>query len=200
MVMLELGGEGWWYGWGFGEEGGQGLAAGVSHLCQGSGFSGGVSPREGTLSSPAARQSTSAPRFLPFPSPFYQPSCFFPILSASHTLLPCSVYPSSVWQPPALLFESWKERSKERERESKGGEWGKADRSDRVSALSEAFHHIFVAVCTPALQTPHSKLLLLLCILLCMVPPQPMKHVLQVLWSLLLQPRESERKTPYKLS
>ena len=86
--------------------GGQGLAAGVSHLCQGSGFSGGVSLREGTLSAPAARQSTSAPCFLSFPSPFYQPSHFFPILLESHMLLPCSVYPSSVWQPPALLFES----------------------------------------------------------------------------------------------
>ena len=41
--------------------------------------------------------------------------------------------------------------------------------SDRVLALSEAFHHIFVALCTPALQSPHSKLLLLLCVLLCML-------------------------------
>lgn len=49
----------------------------------------------------------------------------------------------------------------ERAREGGGPRHG----SDRVSALSEAFHHIFVAVCTPALQNPHSKLLLLRCIL-----------------------------------
>lgn len=29
--------------------------------------------------------------------------------------------------------------------------------SDRVSALSKAFHHIFVAVCTPALTSAHSE-------------------------------------------
>lgn len=34
---------------------------------------------------------------------------------------------------------------------------GAHHRSDRVSALSEAFHHIFVAVCTPALQCPTFK-------------------------------------------
>lgn len=68
-----------------------------------------------------------------------------------------------------------------RDRAREGG--GPRHGSDRVSALSEAFHHIFVAVCTPALQNPHSKLLLLRCIvpnvallqLILMVLPQHME-------------------------
>lgn len=63
--------------------------------------------------------------------------------------------------------------------------------SDRVSALSEAFHHTFVAVCTPASQSPHSKLLLLPRMLLCVPQAQTPPLALIVLLLLLLQQRES---------
>lgn len=63
----------------------------------------------------------------------------------------------------------------ERAREGGGPRHG----SDGVSALSEAFHHVFVAVCTPALQNPHSKLLLLRCILPNVVLLQLILMVLQ---------------------
>lgn len=60
-----------------------------------------------------------------------------------------------------------------RKRECKGGRAvqvrGTHHGSDRVSAPSKAFHHIFVVVCTPALQSEHSKLLLMLCGLLCVL-------------------------------
>lgn len=105
------------------------------------------------------------------------PICsFFQFLFSFTRSLLFSSFPSTLFiraflcaaAPSSLLAESWKEIGKERARggASKRAREGGGPRygSDRVSALSEAFHHIFVAVCTPALQNPHSKLLLL-CIL-----------------------------------
>lgn len=54
----------------------------------------------------------------------------------------------------------------ERKRGGGGTMWLARHGSDGVSALTEAFHHVFVAVCTPALESPHSKRSLGVCIVL----------------------------------
>lgn len=139
MVMLKFGG-----------------VAGVSYLCHGSVCS--EVPR-------ARTHSTS--EHLRYMLPF-----FF-LFSVTRSLF-FSSYPFTLFiraflcvaAPSSLLAESWKEIGKERARgrvskrarEGCGPCYG----SDRVSALSEAFHHIFAAMCTPASQNPHSKLLQLL--------------------------------------
>lgn len=114
MVMLELGGEGWWYGWGFGETGGggRGLAAGVSHLCQGSGCSG-VSSCMRRHSATAARQSALALPILVISFSLFSVtlSLFFffftPLFFHSHPLSTLLVLPFlCVAAPPPLLFES----------------------------------------------------------------------------------------------
>ena len=178
--------------------GAQGLAAGVSHLCQGSGFSGGVAAWGDTLCSSCTSEHLRS-LFLIFSLSFLSALSLLPYsLGVSHSLTLLGAPFLCVGAPSPPLWELKGEGKREKERE-----WGKEGArrgSDRVSALSEAFHHIFVAVCTPALQSPHSKLLLLLCIPLCMVPPQPMKHVLRLLSPMLLHPRESECKAPYKSS
>lgn len=71
--------------------------------------------------------------------------------------------------------------------------------SDWVSSLSEAFHHICVAVCTPAMQNPHSELLLLLCIQLCVLLPRPPQLLLLVLLIMQLQKIERVQVTSQRI-
>lgn len=114
---------------------------------------------------------------------FQLPAHFFSPL----TPLPCLLKPFSVRRPPPprpLKAErKWGKRERARGESERGEGGGPRYGSDRVSALSEAFHHIFVAVCTPALQNPHSKLLLLRFILpnvgllqLILIVLQPQQH------------------------
>lgn len=151
MVMPECFFAGWgvWCGWSFREGGGRGLADVVSHLCQG------CSPARGDarlwllarspLPSAPHRLLLSIHSFATFfPHPPWSPTLYLP-----HSTLSLCGNP--------LPFESWKEGGV--------GTMGLARHgSDGVSALTEAFHHVFVAVCTPALGSPHSKRSLGVCI------------------------------------
>lgn len=87
------------------------------------------------------------PLFLFFPS---HPQSILPFLP----LLCVAATPKPLWK----LKLGRESKSKQ----MRGAHHG----SDRVLALTEAFHHIFVDVCTPALQNSHSELLLLHCMLL----------------------------------
>lgn len=129
----------------FREGGGRGLAAGVSHLCQG------CSPARGDarlwlLARSPHRLFLSIHSFATFsPHPPWLPTLYLP-----HSILSLCGNP--------VPFES---------RKGGGGMMGLACHgSDGVSALTEAFHHVFVAVCTPALESPHLQRSLGVCIVL----------------------------------
>lgn len=138
------------------------MAAGVSHLCRRSECFGGALLHEETLGYSCKSED--------FHSPFCHSLIFFLIfLFHSFPLLTTIVLHS----PLCVAAPSSSKLTGGRERECKGGRAvqvrGTHHGSDRVSAPSKAFHHIFVAVCTPALQSEHSKLLLMLCGLLCVL-------------------------------